>query len=824
MRAYLILFVVVLFGERTQAQRLYRFNDNGKTSTKEFDLIDTKLDLKFSFENQTVNGEAWIRLKPHFESTNKLQLDAKQMKVYEVKLAGKKVEYYNSGEHLNIDLPKFYSQKDTLNLYVKYKGNPNKIKNEGGVAITDNKGLYFINPLGADKNKPTQIWSQGEPEQNCAWFPTIDKPNQKSTQEITLTVPAKYKTLSNGKLISQTDNNDGTRTDFWKQELPHPPYLFFVGVGDFAVIKQEWRGKEVNFYVEPSYKDTASELFKNTTEMLTFFSDLTGVEYPWDKYSQIIVRDYVSGAMENTGAVVHAEQAMLSKGELSERNNWESTIAHEMFHHWFGDLVTTESWANITVNESFANYSEFLWFEHRYGADRAAEHLLKTKDAYLNKSVLQENYEKHLVRYNYSKKDDVFDVVSYNKGGMILHMLRNYLGDAKFFAGLHKYLKDNQFKSAEAHQLRVALEEVSGEDLTWFFSQWYYSNGHPRLKVTYEKDLITEKLKIKVTQLEKEFDFPLSIDVYYGKKGTQSLNVFMDEKEKTFEIPNDNEYKLIKINANHVLLAEIDTPELTTEELVFQYKNVPHYVDRLNALKALKDKQSEKEVFKVFESAFNDPYETIKAYALENINLSGKFGKKKVIKKIETLAESENPNISAAAISVLGKLGDFDYLPLFKKGVESISPKVQGSSLISIFYTDKSLVSGYVDKMSDKTKDRNHRTLMKIYFLEKNGIKENQSFLAKYVLKGMMLTNYVDLRKDSEKAFKVIARTNDENTLKIMADDFVSMGLKYKKYKLDEVCINLLKYVVKEQNDAKHLNKDKLLMIAENALKSLVLH
>ncbi len=818
MRTYLNLFFALTFLAQSYGQRLYRFNDNGKTSTKDFELIDTKLDLKFNFDDQTVHGEARITLKPYFDATNKLQLDAKSMKVFKVKSKNKDLKFYNTGEKLNIELPELYTKTDTLELYIKYIGNPNKIKNKGGVAITDNKGLYFINPLGADKNKPIQVWSQGEPEQNSSWFPTIDKPNQKSTQEIKLTVLDKYKTLSNGKLISETLNNDGTRTDYWKQVLPHAPYLFFVGIGNFEIIKQEWRGKEVNFYVEPKYKDTASELFKHTTEMLTFFSDLTGIEYPWDKYSQMIVRDYVSGAMENTGAVIHAEQAMLSKGELSERNTWESVIAHEMFHHWFGDLVTTESWSNITVNESFANYSEYLWFEHKYGKDRAAEHLLKTKKAYLSKNALQENYEKHLVRYNYNKKDDVFDVVSYNKGGMILHMLRNYLGDEKFFAGLHKYLEDYKFKSAEAQQLRLALEEVSGEDLMWFFSQWYYSNGHPRLKVTHHKNVLAGKLIITVTQTDKEFDFPLTIDIY-TEKNKQSLKVFMDAKEKKFEFTYDKEPKLIKINADHVLLAEIDVPELTTEELIFQYKNVKHYVDRLEALEKLKSKQTEKEIFGVFEDAMFDDYDVIQAYAIENINLAGKFAKKKTISKIQKLANNSNPNIAAAAIATLGKLVNIDYINVYKKGIENISPKVKGNSLLSMYYVDKKSAKEYAEKLPNEIKDVIYVPLLKIYLEEKK--EEHVSFVAKYLLTGMYFIQDEKLKKDFEDAFDWVASTNNIKAIEVMVNDFVKKGLRYKKYNFNFEAIRVLRKVIDKQHELKQSNSNIIISTIEEGIKKL---
>ena len=265
---------------------------------------------------------------------------------------------------------------------------------------------------------PSQIWTQGETEANSVWMVTIDKPNQKTTQELYMTVPAKYVTLSNGLLKSQKNNPDGTRTDYWKMDLPHAPYLFFMGVGEYSITKDSYKGKEVSYYVEKEYHPVARKIFGNTPEMIKFFSEKLGVDYPWAKYAQIVGRDYVSGAMENTTATLHQESSYQNARQLKDGNIWEGTIAHELFHQWFGDLVTTESWSNITVNESFANYSEYLWSEYKYGKDDADEHNLEDMQGYL----FSGSENKDLVRYHYSNKEDVFDAVSYNKGvcGVVL--------------------------------------------------------------------------------------------------------------------------------------------------------------------------------------------------------------------------------------------------------------------------------------------------------------------------------------------------------------------------------------------------------------------
>jgi len=478
-------FVAFSYGQSkdTSWKKEYR-----ETVTRINNLVHTKLDVRFDFEKSYMYGKAWITLKPHFYPTDSLRLDAKGMDINKVALMTgsnmKPLKYDYDGWQLSITLDKKYKGGEAYTIFIDYTSKPNEVKVRGSAAISDARGLYFINPKGEEKDKPTQIWTQGETEASSVWFPTIDKPNQKTTEEIYMTVPAKFVTLSNGKLMSQKKNADGTRTDYWKMDLPHAPYLFFMGAGDFAVIKDSWKGKEVSYYVDKEYGPVARKIFGLTPEMIDFFSKVTGVDYPWSKYAQITGHDYVSGAMENTTATLHSDAAQQDARELQDGNNWESTIAHELFHQWFGDYVTTESWSNITLNESFANYSETLWFEYKYGKDAGDEQNYNDMQGYLGSN----SAKKDLVRFYYGDKEDVFDAVSYNKGGRILHMLRNYVGDSAFFKALNLYLTTNKFKSAEAHQLRLAFEEVTGRDLNWYWNQWYFVGCHPSLEDNYRYD------------------------------------------------------------------------------------------------------------------------------------------------------------------------------------------------------------------------------------------------------------------------------------------------------------------------------------------------
>jgi aminopeptidase N len=784
--------------------------------TKINNLVHTKLKVDFNFKESQLNGEAWITLTPHFYPTSKVTLDAKSFKINEVKVNNTNAAYNYSDDELTIELGKTYKKGEEYIVYVNYIARPEEVAQKGSATIKDAKGLYFIDPLEEDPNKPTQIWTQGETEASSCWFPTIDAPNQKTSQEIYMTVPSKFVTLSNGTLQSQVDNNNGTRTDYWKMDQKHAPYLFFMGAGEFSVVNDTWNGLKVDYYVEPEYKDVAKDIFGTTPEMLTFFSDLTGIPYPWDKYSQIVVRDYVSGAMENTTAVVFAEDAQQKKGQLVDENEWEGTIAHELFHHWFGDLVTTESWANLTVNESFATYSVYLWFEHKYGKDKAAAHMYKEIQTYLQ----SESEDKILVRFHYHDKEDMFDTVSYHKGNAILHMLRDVLGDDAFFEGLRKYLNDHKFGTAEAHELRLALEKVSGRDLNWFFNQWYYGSGHIKAIVTYDYNTINNTVTVNINQQDKIFTFPLSIDIYESTTKS-SHNVWVDSKQNSFTFPFNRLPKLINIDAKHVLLAEF-TESKTLDNYLFQFNNAPHYLDRKLALEEIvKHQKDNKTALNTVVKAFNDPYYEIRIFALENLDLFLKHTKRDIITKVEQIAQNDEKTlVRAAAISVLGKLIEPIYKPLFERGFESESYAIIGSSLTSLYQIDKESTLNKINTLDKSTKESLADAITSIYIQEKD--KSNLPFIANQVLNGMFLTENVRTQQIYGEAFKWIAESDNKEAISNLTDNFVKLGLQYKKFNFDKMAINMLNQMVQLQLLSTHSNKDELILILKTGMAKLI--
>ncbi len=656
------------------------------SATKVNDLVHTKLDVRFDYAKRYLYGREWVTLKPHAYPTDSLRLDAKGMDIKAVALVngGQQTPLkfsYADGLNLRVNLGRAFKPGEEYTVYIDYVSKPDELKVQGSAAITDAKGLYFINPDSATAGKPVQIWTQGETEGSSAWFPTIDRPNQKTTEEISMTVPSKYVTLSNGKLVSSTPAGPGLRTDTWKMDLPHAPYLFMMAVGDFRIYKDTWRGKEVSYYLEPKYAPFAKQIFGNTPDMLEFYSTRLGVEFPWNKYAQIVCRDYVSGAMENTTATLHGEQVQLTDRELLDREySGESVIAHELFHQWFGDYVTAESWSNITVNESMADFGEGLYAEHKYGPQAADAHYYRYLRRYLSSP---RDATKTLVRFHYDQQEEVFDLVSYQKGGAIVDMLRAYLGDDVFFAGLQKYLTDNKFGNGEAHQLRLAFEAVSGQDLNWFWNQWYFSPGHPVVTIDYAWDAAkkVQTVTVKQTQPGQPFRLPFTIDYYVGGKVLHQP-VTMTEATQTFSMPLAARPELVNVDARKKTLW-LKTDNKPLGEFVYQYSHAPLFVDRAEAMVAAAKEQTTNPAARgVLLAALNDKFYGLRETAAGGLDMENKAVAQAAAPALRKLAATEQePAVLAQVLKALSQLKDKKDEKLFTRYLDSRSYGVQGAAL-----------------------------------------------------------------------------------------------------------------------------------------------
>ena len=680
--------------EEVKGPEDYTLPDYRASQTRTSDLLHTALDLNFNWEEEQVIGVARLKLSPYFYSTDQVVLDAKGFTFNKISLSsGKELKYEYDGQLLTVMLDREYSRDEEYELVIDYVATP---KADGGSgAITSDKGLFFINPRGEEGDKPMQIWTQGETEHNSRWFPTIDQPNERCTQEMYLTVENRFKTLSNGLLLSSTDNGDGTRTDYWKMDQAHAPYLFMIAVGEFAVVSEEWNGRPVEYYVEPEYEEYAEAIFPYTPEMLTFFSEILGVEYPWQKYSQVVVRDYVSGAMENTTGVIFGEFMQGDDRALIDNLLNEKIVAHELFHHWFGDLVTCESWSNLTLNEGFANYSEYLWLEHQHGKDEADNHLMTEWEGYMQSSL---DGIHPLIYFEYRDKEDMFDAHSYNKGGMVLHMLRSYLGDDAFFAGLRKYLDDNAYSDVEADELRLAYEDVVGEDLNWFFNQWFFEAGHPILDIEYGYTDGVASVTVEQVQdpdvMPAIFQIPTSVDIYLEDGTKIREEVFVNERLQTFTFDVPSEPKLVTFDGDRAVLCEFQDNK-TDEQLVYQFQNSKSFRDRWEALNALTNSYDPGSTAQ-FTLALGDPFWGIRAMGVEYCRKDGRN-----LMAIQQLAESDpHSEVREMALLVLAEQEAAGNADLAKRVIENEQAyPVVAAALELLHATDSQTALKYAKKL-----------------------------------------------------------------------------------------------------------------------------
>jgi aminopeptidase N len=797
------------------ALKIYR-----ATPTKVNDLVHTKLDVSFDYKKKYLYGKEWVTLKPHMYPTDTLRLDAKGMDIKTIAIVNgtKNIPLkftYQDSLSLNIHLDRVYQNNEKYTIYIAYTAKPDDLKVKGSAAINDAKGLYFINPDSTVKDKPVQIWTQGETESSSAWFPTIDKPSQKTTDEIYMTVPAKYTTLSNGKLVSQKINGNGTRTDYWKMDLPHSPYLFMMAVGNFKIYKDKWRDKEVSYYLEPKYAPYAKTIFGYTPEVMEFYSKTLGVDYPWNKYAQIVVRDYVSGAMENTTATLHGDYVQGTAREFQDRYynsaQGESTVVHELFHQWFGDYVTAESWSNLTVNESFADFSETLWAEHKYGKDEGDAHINGDRKAYLNTADAP---TKDLVRFHYNDKEDMFDVVTYQKGGSILYMLRNFLGNDAFYKGLGIYLKSNAFKNGEAQQLRLALEEASGKDLNWFFNQWYYNAGHPELNITYNWDAATktQSVYLQQNQAGNAFVLPMAIDIYSGGKKERHM-VWMRDKTDTLTFKLAAKPDLVNVDGDKMLLAK-KTDTKTATEFLYQYNNAPLYLDRAEALTwATAQRSDNADARKIILAALKDKYYGIRTDAIRALKLSNDDVRNAAQPILINMVQTDKNNlVKAAAINALAGLKASGNTTLFKQALNSQSYAVQASALNALAQLDPASALALAKSLEKDSDGQLAQSILNIYAIN-GGDAEwpyvNQRFDEADVQgKFAVMRNYV----------AYVGRLKKSEYAQQGIEQIKTVGVRYKQYGIAPALVNFLQ-TIKDQrakmNDTASVNA------ADDAIKKL---
>lgn len=542
----------------------------------DFDTLHISLNLRFDWEHEQLNGVETFVFKPLVGNLKQIELDAAEMTATSIKTAsGKplKFEMRSADEKLRIELDHPYQPADELELVIDYHTNGPQTKLAGLVGAA----LRFIKPSPDDPTKPKQIWSQGETEYNHYWFPCYDHPNDFFTSEITATVEKPFSVISNGKLLETKDNKDGTRTFHWKIEQPHASYLTSIVVGEYVPVVSDYQGIPIITNVYPSELNEGRVTAARLPEMVKFFSEKTGLKYPYAKYAQTIARDF-GGGMENISATTQTDN-MIHDARTELDSNTDGLQSHELAHQWFGDYVTCRDWSDIWLNESFATYFQAMWDEHKLGGDDFLYSDVKAnQDAYL--ATWNQGSRRPIVTKNYANPDAVFDNYAYPRGGAVLHMLRQTLGEDNWWKAINYYLRKYANQPVETEQFRIAIEESTGQAMDWFFDEWLYKMGHPIFRVTQTYDPAAKALKLSVEQLQKIdstsqfpqvafFQTPVDIEIATAS-GTRIERVtILPKVEQTFTLAVDSKPLLVNFDYHGMLIKEVQF-EKTTDELAYQ--------------------------------------------------------------------------------------------------------------------------------------------------------------------------------------------------------------------------------------------------------------
>src|SRR5215813_10357224 len=648
-----------------------------------------KLDLRFDYDRRYVEGSATFTLSPINDDLMSFELDIAEMSIKKVTLTAvekrstgdlpkssiqpgsqlaRRLEFETRADKLEIELDRPYARNEQLTIEIAYSCSPRK-------------GLFFVEPDEAYPNKPRQIWSQGENEDAHWWFPCHDVTNQKMTTEMIATVESLFFALSNGELIGVRENNgDGWRTYHWSQSQPHPAYLVTIVIGEYEALGDDYDGLPISYYV---YKDRVREgqrLFGATPRMIEFFEEKFGYAYPYPKYAQVLVDDFLFGAMENTSASTFTDRCLLDDHAMIDLS-YDDIVAHELAHQWWGDLVTCKDWSHVWLNESFETNSEHLWREQARGYDDARFALFQDFLTYLRED--RTSHRRPIVFNRYRFSEDLMDRHAYEKGGCVLDMLRWELGDDAFFRTLAHYLKNHEFGNAETNDFKIAVEEATGRNLHWFFDQWLYGPGHPELEVAYEWRREQHLLKLSVKQVQgtedgtRLFRFPAEIQIVTVEPGggpesewRASYRLVVEKVEQDFYFPCESKPRMVLFDKGHRIF-KVMRFEKSAQELIFQLTRADEAMDRARAARELSVFKGAETVDALREVLLGDGFYGVRMAAAVSLGEIGGAAARAAM--VEAYRLSKDSHVRRACVWALGNFKDEETISILRASISRAS-------------------------------------------------------------------------------------------------------------------------------------------------------
>ncbi|MDA4125157.1 MAG: M1 family aminopeptidase [Thaumarchaeota archaeon] len=617
--------------------------------SKEFHTEHARIELSLDFERKRVWGSCSLTVTPLKAGMKRLGFDACGLEISEVTLDGTKCDF-------EYDLQKlFVASAEPLSgshvVKVSY-------------STTPVEGIYFIQPDAEHPEKEVQAWTHNEAEFARYWYPCYDHPNDKFTSEILLTVPKEFRVISNGSLVDRKEDGD-LATFHWKEDLTHSSYLTSFVVGKFALTEEESDGVKLNYNYPKSKEADVLRYFGETPRMIQVFNELTGVKYPYSKYDQTTVEDFIFGGMENFNATTFAMGYYPDAGSEEDfqtyysrpNTNAVNLVAHELAHQWFGDLVTCVDWSHGWLNEGFATYMQVLYIEKTRGADSLRWDMEVKAEEYFEEDATE--YRRPIVDREYVYPDDLFDLAMYEKGAWMLHELRYLMGEKPFFDGVSVYLRSNSFGVVDTHDFRKAMEKASGYSLEEFFEQAFFRAGFPEFLVAYswDEDGKLATLSVNQTQKLEQFTpvFKLPCDfVFYAGGRRVRRRVQLDSAQQSFSFGLDSKPTIVEFDPRHWLLKKVRFDK-GAELLINQLEGSEDASSRADAAKGLGEAKASIAVGPLRSAAMKDHFWHVNASALKAL---GEIGTKESLEALLQVGTPKNRRTRRALAEALGNYKD----------------------------------------------------------------------------------------------------------------------------------------------------------------------
>lgn len=605
------------------------------------------LDLVLNIPKQRFSGTCQIQLTPIRAGITQLQLDAMQLNIKGVEVNNQPQVFHADGETLTIELSDPTSPETPLVLKIDYS------------VKQPRRGLYFVAPTEAEPDKPTQVWTQGEDEDSRFWFPCFDYPGQLATSEIRVRVPQDFLAISNGELLSRQEEGEEA-IYHWKQAQVHPTYLMTLAVGRFAEIRDEWHGKPITYYVERDRVDDGKRTMGKTPRMVEFFSNAFGYDYPYPKYAQVCVADFIFGGMENTSTTLLTDRCLLDERAAIDNERSESLVAHELAHQWFGDLLVIEHWSQAWIKEGMASYAEVLWTEYEYGHDAGAYYLLQEARSYLDED--KRRYRRPIVTNVYREPIELYDRHLYEKGACVYHMLRCELGEALFFKAIAHFVNQNAHATVGTVDLLRAISESTGRNLQGLFDQYVFRGGHPDFEVSYswDKEGNIAKVTVKQTQAKEGntlydrnlFDLNVPIAFGYEDDTAQRFNLHLCEPEQTFYFGLPQKPSYVTFDVGNTVLKTLKL-KYPLPNLIAQLTQDDDPISRIYAAEALAKEGSLQAVEALAKALKCEPFWGVR------VEIAGQLSKINLDQAFDGLLaglQDENSRVRRAVVNGLAKV------------------------------------------------------------------------------------------------------------------------------------------------------------------------